>query len=268
MIIQEDEYKLFHEWITEYIADNCIFYQGKSEWSIDTREDKSYMPGKTNSIPIPDAKFPNPTSINDPHGDTYAWQFYLRRGCFDAVFNSVMAQMFIYKVEREIGHFDFQLTGLETAATPMLSAIPLVARNFGIELNSFVSKKEQKAYGVRNWVEGCPIPKLPVMIIDDLVSTSNSMRQARYITEKFVGLETMEWVFGIVNKHSKTQKSWNFNNSMTHCDKMPDRKILYLCDCDDFNLDMSVIGPTQQSLQKMRKAIKAKPLGAAFLPNQ
>ena len=60
--------------------------------------------------------------------------------------------MFIYKVEREIGHFNFQLSGLETAATPMLSAIPLVLKGFGINLNSFVVRKEQKTYWIKNWI--------------------------------------------------------------------------------------------------------------------
>ena len=76
-------------------------------------------------------------------GTYYTWQFYLRRGLFDPIFLSVLSQMFIYKVEREIGHFNFQLSGLETAATPMLAAIPLVARGYDIELNAFVVKKEQ-----------------------------------------------------------------------------------------------------------------------------
>ena len=144
--------------------------------------------------------------------------------------------MFIYKVEREIGHFDFQISGLETAATPMLSAIPLVAKGYGIDLNSFVVKKEQKQYGIRNWVEGCPDSDLPVMIIDDLISSSNSMATANEILQEKMDLKTMDYVFGIINKRTKFVENWNLNNSVTHCVKLPYKKILYLFDCDDFNL--------------------------------
>ena len=226
MLISEDEYNSFWGWMRKYISDNCIFHSGilKTSWNIDLREDKSWMAAKTNPFP------------SDPNKSTYRWQFYLRRGCFDLTFNSVLAQMFIYKVEREIGHFDFQISGLETAATPMLSAIPLVAKGFGIDLNSFVVKKEQKQYGIRNWVEGCPNPDLPVMIIDDLISSSHSMLIANKILQEKMDLKTMDYVFGIINKRTRFVEHWNLNNSTTHCLKMPDKKILYFFDCDDFNL--------------------------------
>jgi len=237
MLISEEDYNSFWKWMKKYISDNCIFHAGrpptedlktswnidpisrkasiqpraeflKTSWNIDLREDKSWL-----------------AFSSDPNGKRYSWQFYLRRGCFDATFNSVLAQMFLYKVEREIGHFAFQISGLETAATPMLSAIPLVAKGFGIDLNSFVVKKEQKQYGIRNWIEGCPNPDLPVMIIDDLISSSNSMLIANKILQEKMDLKTMDYVFGVVNLRSTT-----------HCLKLPDKKILYLFDCDDFNL--------------------------------
>ena len=215
MLISEEDYNSFWEWMKKYISDNCIFHAGrpptehlKTSWNIDLREDKSWL-----------------AFSSDPNGKRYSWQFYLRRGCFDATFNSVLAQMFLYKVEREIGHFAFQISGLETAATPMLSAIPLVAKGFGIDLNSFVVKKEQKQYGIRNWIEGCPNPDLPVMIIDDLISSSNSMLIANKILQEKMDLKTMDYVFGVVNLRSTT-----------HCLKLPDKKILYFFDCDDFNL--------------------------------
>ena len=215
MLISEEDYNSFWEWMKKYISDNCIFHAGqprvehlKTSWNIDLREDKSWL-----------------AFSSDPNGKRYSWQFYLRRGCFDATFNSVLTQMFLYKVEREIGHFAFQISGLETAATPMLSAIPLVAKGFGIDLNSFVVKKEQKQYGIRNWIEGCPNPDLPVMIIDDLISSSNSMLIANKILQEKMDLKTMDYVFGIINLRSTT-----------HCLKLPDKKILYFFDCDDFNL--------------------------------
>ena len=227
MLISEDDYNNFWGWMRKYIHNNCIFHSKKNfqtDWNIDHREDKSWMAEKHNSFP------------SNPNGKKYSWQFYIRRGCFDATFNSVLAQMFIYKVEREIGHFDFQISGLETAATPMLSAIPLVAKGFGIDLNSFVVKKEQKQYGIRNWIEGCPNPDLPVMIIDDLISSSHSMLMANKILQEKMNLKTMDYVFGIINKRSRFVENLNLNNSTTHCLKMPDKKILYFFDCDDFNL--------------------------------
>ena len=77
MIIDDDKYSKLREWTREYIDSRCI-YRGEP------------IPGK-----IP--------------GTVYTWQFYLRRGLFDYNFLSAISQMFLYKIEKEIGHFDFQI---------------------------------------------------------------------------------------------------------------------------------------------------------------
>ena len=228
MIISEDDYIIMKESMQEYIQTKCIFRLGDN-WDIDCREDKSWMGAKGN--------------LDNKLGKKYTWQFYLRRGCFNSTFNSVLSQMFIYQVERKIGHFNFQLSGLETAATPMLSAIPLVARNFGIELNSFVVRKDRKKYGLLNWIEGEVKTGVPVLMIDDLISRSNSMKKCNDIlTKSHANIETMDYVFAIVNKYTKhmgnkyyKQSFEGFGNTSTmYCDKIPDKKILYLFNCDDF----------------------------------
>ena len=216
ILISDNDYSDMKKWMRDYIDNKCIFRQDISNWEIDNRSDKSILPSKKK-------------------GDWYAWQFYLRRGCFSSTFNSILTQMFIYQIERKIGHFNFQLSGLETAATPMLSAIPLVARNFGVELNSFVVRKKHKEYGLLNWIEGNIEPNVPIMIIDDLISKSSSMKKCYDILTQF-NYKTLNYVFAIINKRTKYSHQWNLNNSMTHCELIPDKKILYLFDCDDFNL--------------------------------
>jgi len=232
MIISEDNYVTMKEWMQEYIKNKCIFYQGDN-WDIDGREDKSFIPS-----------FHNKNA--DPLGARYTWQFYLRRGCFDSTFNSLLSQMFIYQVERTIGHFNFQLAGLETAATPMLSAIPLVAKKFGIELNSFVVRKDRKEYGLLNWIEGQIKESVPVLMIDDLISGSNSMKKCNDILTLYhSNIETMNYVFAIVNKHTKHMHSKYYkkqlksigNTSTMYCNKIPSKKIMYLFTLDDFGFD-------------------------------
>ncbi len=239
MLIQDFEYTIFHDWLVKYIWEHCLFKHGISEWNIDLREDKSFMAAKTTE----NLQYCKEHGTPNPDGKIWVWQFYLRRGCFDSTFNSVLSQMFIYKVEREIGHFDFQISGLETAATPMLSAIPLVAKSYGIDLNSFVVKKEQKQYGIRNWVEGCPDPDLPVMIIDDLISTSRSMLIANKILQEKMGLKVMDYVFGIVNKNSRDMR---FGYPFEKTKYWPDKKILYLSDLDDY--DFNSVDPVSNDL--------------------
>ena len=75
MLISDEEYMAFENWMREYIDRYCIVRTG--------REIDYVMDGKK-------------------PGTHYTWQFYLRRGCFDPVFLSALSQMFIYKIEREI----------------------------------------------------------------------------------------------------------------------------------------------------------------------
>ena len=205
MLISDEQYKTFEIWMREYIDQHCLIRTG--------REIDYKMHGKK-------------------PGTWYTWQFYLRRGLFDPDFLSAVSQMFIYKVEREIGHFNFQLSGLETAATPMLAAIPLVLKGFDIDLNSFVIRKDQKTYGMKNWIEGRPEKNTPVMLIDDLCNSSMTMKRAKKICEQ-EELKVTKVVFAIVNKWSKYCDKDSFKN---HTRQIPDTKVIHFFNCDDWDL--------------------------------
>ena len=87
--ISDEQYANVRAWVHEYIDRICIV------------RDTS-MPGKK-------------------PGTKYSWMFYLRRGLFDKKFINAISQMFIYKIEREVGvEFDFQLSGclLYTSPSP------------------------------------------------------------------------------------------------------------------------------------------------------
>jgi orotate phosphoribosyltransferase len=199
--ISDDEYRALREWVHHYINNVCIVRN-------------TPMPGK-----VP--------------GSRYTWMFYLRRGLFKKKFNNAVSQMFIYKMEREIdSNFDFQLSGLETAATPMLIGLPYVASAFDIELNSFVVRKEQKEYGLKNWIEGIPNEK-KVLLIDDLCNSSASMGKAyKVLTE--IGFEVLPYALTIVNKSNKKIHTEQRLKSDMY---LPEHvNVISLFNLDDFNL--------------------------------
>ena len=62
MIISDDEYVVFKNWMRKYIDSHCIMRLGKDYWpDVDGRESTNYEI---------DSKFPGGKDI---------WQFYLRR---------------------------------------------------------------------------------------------------------------------------------------------------------------------------------------------
>lgn len=201
-MITENLYDDLHQWTKEFINRICIVRKPEG------------MPGKQ-------------------PGTTYTWQFYLRRGLFHPDFASAIAQMFFYKVNKEIGHFNFQIAGLETASTPMLATIPLVGRALDIDLTAYSIRKEQKKYGLRNWIEGIPDEK-PTMIIDDLCNSSASMRRS-YDILSFEKRSVFNHAFCIVNKVNK--KTHNEQRQTTDMYLPNTIKIIHLFDLDDFNLN-------------------------------
>ena len=199
-MISDKDYEDLYKWTEEYIDKKCIIR-------------KTGMPGKT-------------------PGTKNSWIFYLRNGLFNHEFSSAIAQMFLYEVEKEIGHFDFQICGLETASTPMLATIPLIGRIFGLDINSFSIRKNQKEYGLLNWIEGMPNDK-PCLILDDLCNSSMSMKKAYDILQK-ENHSILPYSFCIVNKVNKqVHKQYRVEHDMY----LPKNvKMIYLYDLDNFNL--------------------------------
>jgi orotate phosphoribosyltransferase len=199
-MISHIEYNELHEWTNNYIDTKCIVRN-------------TPMPGR------------NP-------GSRYTWMFYLRNGLFNHEFSSAVSQMFLYKIMQEVGHFDFQISGLETASTPMLASIPLVSRVFGLDLNAFSIRKQRKEYGLLNIIEGIPNDK-PCLLIDDLCNSSESLWRA-YNTLLNEKLEVLDFAFCIVNKVNKEIHEQSRQSTDMY---LPGHvKMIYLFDLDDFSL--------------------------------
>jgi len=198
--ISDEQYLQLHEWVFHYINDKCIVRNTK-------------MPGKA-------------------PGSTYTWMFYLRNGLFNHQFLINVSQLFLYHMERIDPKFNFQLTGLETAATPMLAAIPMVASVMGIDINAFVVRKTRKEYGLKNIVEGIPNDKLAVMI-DDLCNSSQSMAQCLKVLQS-EGITVGNVAFCIVNKSNK--EVHDEKRLKTDMYLPPEIKVISLFTLDDFGL--------------------------------
>jgi len=149
MILKEDEYSELWEWCRNYIDKNCI-------WRA------------SDSVPH--------LSSKDPNKNVTA-QFYLGRGLYNVNFVSAISQLLLHNIIEEYKSFDFQIAGLETGSTPLLTSIPLIAKVYGIEINAFSIKKLKKPYGLFNQIEGLTSDK-PVLLIDDICSTTTSLRSA------------------------------------------------------------------------------------------
>lgn len=180
-------------------------------------------------------------------GTIYSWCFYLRRGLYNPEFNKHLAVCFLYKIQEEVGHYNFQLSGLETAATPMITSIPIYAKHLlGIDIHSFICRKEPKAYALEEHYEGNFKRGVPVLLVDDLANSTMSLQTASNIIKDYE-LERLRYAFVIVNKvnrnyydmglteeyYDKTDHELRQSHDM-YLSK--DVNILSIFDMDDFNL--------------------------------
>lgn len=201
MIISEEDYANYHSWCREFINEYCIHRVPPWEEGLPKKLD-----------PNKKAK----------------WQIYPRRALFHPKFNKLIGLMFLQKVYDTIGHFEFQLGGVETGGTPLICTIPMIADFYRIDIPAFSIRKKQKEYGLKNWLEGVPDPHLPVMICDDFSNSGNSMvRGANRVYLE--GLPLFNYCFAIANKSKFGSGS---------IDQMLNSGIqtLYLFDLDDFDM--------------------------------
>jgi len=199
--VSDQQYYDLKQWVHQYIDTRCIVRNTK-------------MPSKQ-------------------PGRYYTWMFYLRRGLFNHQFQSAVSQMFIYQMERQDVMLDFQLSGLETAATPLLVGIPLIARVYGDDINAFVVRKDKKQYGLLNTIEGVPNTKLTIMV-DDLCNSSASL--GRCFNELVsLHIPVASKAFTIVNKSNK-----DIHDEQRHHSDMylpSNVEVISLFTLDDFNLN-------------------------------
>jgi orotate phosphoribosyltransferase len=198
-MITDDEYHQLWRWGRDYMDTRCI-----------ERRDKGHeLPGLVN-------------------GTLYRWQILPRRGLYDPAFLKVVIALFEYRVNKEIGHTNFQMSGVESAAVPILIGASLM-----LGIKSFSVRKERKPYGLCNWLEGTPKPAIPVMLVDDLCNSRRSLRHA-YDQCLAHGLPIFNYAFVLVNKVNKMVHSEQRQRTDMY---LPDTiNVIYLWNLDDLNL--------------------------------
>lgn len=170
---------------------------------------------------------PNGLMFGKLPGTRYSRQFYLAKALYNIEVLDCIANQFYQIIKTNIGHFDFQITGREWSACPLLTSIPLLLKQkHGITLNSFMIKRERKSYGLNNFVEGMP-NDLPVLVVDDLCNSTDSFRHCGQVLQS-VGLKQLDYIFAVVNKYSKTMG--NLNKDRYCSDNI---KALYIISGDD-----------------------------------
>ena len=181
--MKQKEFEQYQKWIANYIHDKCLYLP------------KDLMYGKL-------------------IGTRYSGQYYISNGLYNVEFMQRVVKCFKYIIDKEIGHYDFQITGMSWTACPLIITIPMLMKEwYDIDINCFLIKDKRKLYGRRNFIEGYYNDK-PVLIVDGVCNSINSFAFCKYACE-CEELTVMDELFAVHNKYRKTQvgKSFEFERS-------------------------------------------------------
>ena len=137
-----------------------------------------------------------PKNVTKTSGDTYC--FMLRR----LFSNTKMSWIAMQLLFDELPEHEFQIAGLETASVPMMTWMQsyYLVRT-GKSLNAFGVRKERKAYGLCQYINGECLKDVPVLLVDDLVASRRSTHRAEQIITKECGNVVLPDDLAIVNKN-------------------------------------------------------------------
>jgi orotate phosphoribosyltransferase len=134
----------------------------------------------------------------------YEWQFYLREVCLEPVCLSLFAETFWRNFADRFKAKPFQIATVEQAGVPLLTSALLAGMVRRIPVHAFTIRKDYKAYGIGNIIEGRPL-NLPVLFIDDLTSpTHNTFWHFVRVLKRF-GLAVYPWACVLVRKQRRNE---------------------------------------------------------------
>lgn len=183
-VLDDDQRKSMRRWMHEYINEFCIH---------------RVKPGDKPLMPL----HPN----HAPNG--YTWLIMSRRGLTNRTFLNYLGILFWDKFAEKYKKNKFQISGLETACIPMITAINMTSALFDIEdLNCFYIRKKPKDYGLFQQVEGLFDKELPVMVIDDFYNSRSTFLKCKEKLEE-LDLKIYDKAFSIIDKRMEVYMGEN-----------------------------------------------------------
>ena len=97
------------------------------------------------------------------------------------------------------------MAAIETSGTPIALGMLYASQEFDVYkgLTFFRVRKEYKEYGLKNVIEGRVTSRRPVLMVDDLVSSTESAYNAWWRMKNNEKMKISDYMFAIIQKHIK-----------------------------------------------------------------
>lgn len=130
----------------------------------------------------------------------YTLGYYLRRATLNAEFAHRLGLLFWDQFADKYKQQPFQIAAPEPGGPSIACAIQATATRLGVPLNVFGVRREAKAFGIDNWMDGRVVPGLPVVVVDDIAASAPFALRASIRIRQKLGLELHSHWFTVVNK--------------------------------------------------------------------
>jgi hypothetical protein len=205
LLLSYQERQQHWNWCREYIDRECVY-----------RVDENHPP-------IP-SKAP---------GGTYVWQFYLRRATFNPGFARRLGLLFWDHFLPVYLQQPFQVCACEPSGFPIGSTIQATATKLGVSLNLFFVRRSPK-FGTDSWFDGCALPNLPVLLVDDVAASSPFLLWSSARVQAKLNLPLHYNYFTICNKVGR-----GFSKEAQHTDSYLDSQLISLFTMNNFCRDVA-----------------------------
>ncbi len=160
-------------------------------------------------------------------GGTYVWQFYLRRATYNAEFARRLGLLFWDRFEPVFRQRNFQIGACHPSAPPIAAAIQ--ASSPVGNVNAFLIRREPKSFGTDNWFDGRVLPKVPVLMVDDISASAPIILVAAARVRHKLRVPLHYNYFTIVNKVGR-----GFDKGSQHTENYLDNELVALYTMNNF----------------------------------
>lgn len=123
-------------------------------------------------------------------GQTASYYVDAKLGTLTGAVLEIISELLLELVARDRAE---AVGGMTLGADPIAAAFTLLAHQRGLDVPAFIVRKEAKGHGTRKYIEGPDISGKRVIVVDDVVTTGGSIRDA-YDRAKEAGAEVVRLV--------------------------------------------------------------------------
>ena len=150
--------------------------------------------------------------IVDSYGEEKPWIFDFKKVLISQDFIDIYTDAFFEKYRDT---HPFQVVGLETGAVPLVTAIVLKSREFGLEVKGSFMRKSRKKDGKHDLISGV-LSSDPIILVDDIMNTGRSfMYQSEVLKtmrERNPKVPIVRNIFSIIRYREKEEYPYFMEN--------------------------------------------------------